>query len=77
MRTTVTLDDDVVQAVQAMSKASGRRLGEVLSLLVRRALEGETQWASRTRTLPVFPVGSNAELIPAARATKLLADELP
>ena len=77
MRTTVTLDDDVFQAAQALAKASGKRLGEVLSLLVRRGLKGEAQAVTRQRGLPVFPVGPDAELIPDSRATELLADEVP
>lgn len=38
MRTTLTIDDDVYETVQAMAKASGKRLGEVMSILVRRGL---------------------------------------
>jgi hypothetical protein len=39
MRTTVTLDDDVYEAALAHARATGKRLGRVLSEMARRALE--------------------------------------
>ena len=77
MRTTITLDDDVFQAVQGLARASGKRLGEVLSDLVRRALKSESRGLARKGGLPVFPITPDAELIPASRAGELLAEELP
>lgn len=38
MRTTVTLDDDVYEAAVAQSRATGQRLGRVLSQMARHAL---------------------------------------
>ena len=76
MRTTVTLDDDVFQAAQSLARASGRRLGKVLSELVRRALKGESRGAARRHGLPVFPVSASAEVIPASRAAELMSNEL-
>ncbi len=38
MRTTLTLDDDIYHAAMQLSQASGRTLGKVLSILVRRGL---------------------------------------
>jgi len=77
MRTTVTLDDDVYEAAQALARASGKRLGEVLSELVRRGLRTETKSASRKGGLPVFKVSSEARVIPSSRASAILAEELP
>lgn len=77
MRTTITLDDDVFQAVQGLAQASGKRLGEVLSDLVRRALKSESRGLARKGSLPVFPVAPDAALIPSSRAAELLADERP
>lgn len=76
MRTTITLDDDVFQAVQGLAKASGKSLGEVMSDLVRRALKGEHRGLARTGGLPVFSTAPDAELIPASRAAELLADDM-
>ncbi|HXG87524.1 MAG TPA: hypothetical protein VNJ02_04240 [Vicinamibacterales bacterium] len=76
MRTTVTLDDDVFQAVQALMRGSGKTLGQVLSHLARRGLRAQDAYATRSG-LPVFPVSANAPIIPSDRASELLADELP
>lgn len=74
MRTTLTLDDDVARAAQAMATASGKRLGQVVSELMRRGLRSAPGTASRSG-LPVFRVDPAAEIIPADRARDLLADE--
>jgi len=75
MRTTLTLDDDVAQAAQELARTSGRRLGEVVSELVRRGLRAEAHLAEKNG-LPVFPVASEAEIIPADRARRLLEDDV-
>ena len=75
MRTTVTLDDDVFEAAQSLAKASGRRLGQVLSELVRRALQSESRGFTRQNGLPVFPVRQDAAVIPDSRAADLMANE--
>jgi hypothetical protein len=75
MRTTLTLDDDVCEAARALAVASGRRLGQVVSELVRRSLQAPPAVASRNG-LPVFTVKDGADIIPSDRARDLLADEL-
>jgi Arc/MetJ family transcription regulator len=75
MRTTVTLDDDVFEAAQSLAKASGRRLGQVLSELIRRALQSESRGFTRQDGLPVFPVRPDAGVIPDSRAADLMANE--
>ena len=74
MRTTVTLDDDVFEAVQAQAQASGKKLGEVLSQLARRGLRASADSASKSG-LPVFKVQHDADIIPSNRAKDLLAEE--
>lgn len=76
MRTTLTLDDDVAQAAQELARTTGRRLGEVVSDLVRRGLRAERNLAEENG-LPVFSVAPDAEIIPADRARRLLEDEGP
>jgi hypothetical protein len=75
MRTTLTLDDDVSAAAQALARASGRRLGQVVSELMRRSLQAPPAVALRNG-LPVFAVKDGADIIPSDRARDLLADEL-
>jgi hypothetical protein len=76
MRTTLTLDRDVFEAARALARASGQRLGKVVSELARRGLRARQRPATR-RNLPVFPVAPDAPIIPSDRARDLLADELP
>jgi len=74
MRTTVTIDDDVFEAVKAQAQASGKRLGEVLSQIARAGLRASVETAN-VKGLPVFKVPPGAEVIPTSRAGKLLAEE--
>ena len=74
MRTTITLDDDVFEAVRGQAEASGKRLGEVISELVRRGLRNSAS-PKRKNGLPVFNVPPDAEIIPTARARELLAED--
>jgi hypothetical protein len=74
MRTTVTLDDDVFEAARAQAEASGKKLGEVLSQLVRRGLRASSQSAARGG-LPVFKIQPDAKIIPSSRAKELLAED--
>ncbi|MDB6131013.1 MAG: Antitoxin VapB39 [Verrucomicrobiales bacterium] len=75
MRTTVTLDQDIYEAALSQSKASGKKLGEVLSIMARRGINASTHDASAKSGLPVFRVKKNSEIIPSSRATALLAQE--
>jgi hypothetical protein len=74
MRTTLTLADDIFEAAQAQARASGQRLGEVVSDLARRGLRSDSKRSSK-RAHPVFKVSANAPIIPSSRAKELLADE--
>jgi hypothetical protein len=72
MRTTVTLDDDVFEAAQAQAKASGKKLGEVISQLARRGLRASADTAKKSG-LRIFRVRPDAQIIPSSRAKELLA----
>ena len=56
MRTTVTLDDDVYEAVIQISALSGERPGKILSRLVRKGLNPEPAAHLRTGRFPQFSV---------------------
>ena len=75
MRTTVTLDDDVFEAVQTLARSSGQRFGKVLSELVRRGLAKSTPRLRRAGRFPTFEVPANAPLIPAGRVQRILDEE--
>lgn len=58
MRTTLSIDDDVLLAVRERARREGRSIGEVLSELARAALTGRTgadaAGASRTGEEPAL-----------------------
>jgi hypothetical protein len=75
MRTTITLDDDVFESAQAQARASGKRLGEVVSALARRGLQASVQTKPRKSGLPTFSVSKASPVIPSDRASKMLAED--
>ncbi len=75
MRTTITVDDDIFEAAQSQARASGKKLGEVISQLARRGLRASADTASKNG-LPVFKVHSNAPVIPSSRAKALLDEDV-
>lgn len=70
MRTTITIDDDVLEAVKERARAEGRTAGETLSDLARRALSQEN--AAVTGSRNGFPLLSP----PRAQVTNELIDTL-
>ena len=74
MRTTITVDNDIFEAAQAQARASGKKLGEVISQLARRGLRASADTASKNG-LPVFKVPGNAPVIPSSRAKELLDED--
>jgi hypothetical protein len=56
MRTTLDIDDDVLQAARSVAAAEGKNIGKALSELARRGLAPRPQ--TRTRSgFPVFETG--------------------
>ena len=62
MRTTVVIDDDVLEAARSLSEARGKSLGEVISQLARRGLEPRPQ-EGHDQGFPVFSVSPGAKPI--------------
>jgi len=59
MRTTLTIDDDVLAAAKRLAARQHRSVGEVISALARQALR--PTMASRTRNgVPLLPVREGA-----------------
>jgi len=64
MRTTVTLDDEAYEAALTLAKTSGKRLGQVISDLIRRAVQKPQGLATRGgKRFPTFEVPSGAPMI--------------
>jgi hypothetical protein len=78
MRTTLTLDDDVYEAALSHARATGKRLGEVVSEMARQALrpsQASSRRATGKRRFPSFTVPPDARTIPASRIQGALDEE--
>jgi plasmid stability protein len=60
MRTTLNLDDDVLQAARLVAQQDGRSLGAVVSELARRGLRPRRPRAPVGRRIPTFSVSPDA-----------------
>lgn len=74
MRTTLNLDDDVMEAARAMARFERRPLGRVVSELARRGLAPRSITYSESAGFPVFPVGDDAPVITDEMVTSALDD---
>jgi hypothetical protein len=63
MRTTLTIDDDVLEAAKALADRQRLSIGEVVSELARRSLQQPTGFSERNG-VPLLPVSN-----PKARVT--------
>jgi hypothetical protein len=76
MRTTLSIDDDVLQAARTLAEQEHRSLGEVLSELARRGLVPR-QTSRRTRNgITLLPPSKNGRPV-TADIVRQLRDELP
>jgi hypothetical protein len=76
MRTTITLDEDIYDAAQHLSRVSGDRLGKVISKLARRGLERKRPPARKgARRFPTFEIPAGAPIISASRIERVLDEE--
>ena len=80
LRTTLTIDDDVMQAVRVLARQQGSSLGAVIGALARRALSTPSAPAAMGQQLrnglpllPVQPQGAPVDL----ELVNSLRDELP
>ncbi|MBP8257157.1 MAG: hypothetical protein KAX37_07505 [Opitutaceae bacterium] len=76
MRTTLDLDDDVLETAKALAAKQRKPLGEVVSALLRRAVEPRSQPSTKRNGLPLFPVSQGARPV-TPELVKELLDETP
>lgn len=75
MRTTLTIDDDVLVAAKAMAEQQNRSIGEVISDLARKALRRPASGSERNG-VPLL--GSNPTAAPVTlEIVNALRDALP
>lgn len=63
VRTTLNLDEDVMEAAKAMARFERRPLGSVVSELARRGLAPRSVAHTESTGFPAFPVGDDAPAI--------------
>ncbi len=74
MRTTVTIDDDVLRAARALAAARGRSLGSVLSELARKGLRPSAPLTYRD-DFPVFEVREDSAVFGPEEVGQALDDD--
>lgn len=73
MRTTVNIDEDILQAARRLAEAQDKTLGEVLSELARKGLRPTMPRRSH-RGFPVFDVSEEAPPITPEMVREALDD---
>lgn len=71
MRTTLDIDDDLINALRPVAAAQGRSLGRVISDLARSAMDPRPSTAKRSG-FPVFEVPRGTTLFGADEVAKAL-----
>ena len=76
MRTTLNLDDDVLETTRALAARERRPLGEVISALIRRAVEPAKAPVSERNGIPLFPISESSRPVTPQTVAEIL-DETP
>jgi len=72
MRTTLDLDDDVLQAIKEIGSLHKKTAGQVLSELARKALAPAVPSRTRVRNgVPLLPARSGAPIMTMAEVNRL------
>jgi hypothetical protein len=74
MRTTLALEDDAVQAIQALARANGSSLGKAASELIRRGARYQLR-LKRVNGFPVVDVPDDFPVITSEQVRELLDEE--
>lgn len=76
MRTTLTIDDDVLAAARGLAARQHKTVGEVISALARQALKPSTANRKMRNGVPLLLVRSGAPAV-TPELVNHLRDELP
>lgn len=74
MRTTLSLDEDVLTAARALAAQQGRSLGEVISELARKGLAPPAAAPQYRNGIRLMPVRPDARPIPLEEVNQLRDD---
>lgn len=75
MRTTLKIDDDILEAAKSLARCQKRSIGEVISNLARRSLEPELQFNTRNG-IPQLPKRGKGQPVTIELVNRL-RDEFP
>ncbi len=76
MRTTLTIDDDILALARARAEAEGRSIGDVISELARRGLTPTTAAPQYRNGIRLIPAGAGAG-VATLEIVNQLRDESP
>lgn len=76
MRTTLSIDDDVLAAVKALASLQHKSVGEVISALTRHALRPAKPSDNSRNGVPLLPMRAGATPV-TPELVNQLRDELP
>jgi hypothetical protein len=76
MRTTLNLDDDVIETARALAAQKGQSLGEAVSDLIRRGVQPAARVPTKRNGISLFPVAVGARRVTPEIVAALL-DETP
>jgi hypothetical protein len=74
VRTTLDIDDDVLQTAKELAAGRGKTMGQVLSDLARKALEPKTSYTTRNG-VPIIPHRPGAPRLTVEDVERLLDEE--
>lgn len=75
MRTTLTIDDDILAAAKSLADHEGTTVGQVISALAREALRPKDITETTRNGIPLLPVQPNAKPV-TPEMIRRLRDEL-
>lgn len=73
-RTTIRIDDDVIEAARSLARSRGKTIGAVLSALARRGLRPDPR-SRRRKGFPVFDVPASARAITPEAVRRALEED--
>jgi hypothetical protein len=76
MRTTLSIDDDVLAAAKGLAALQHKSVGEVISELTRQALRPNAQKTRARNGIPLLPVRTGVAAV-TPELVNQLRDELP
>lgn len=76
MRTTLSIDDDVLAAARELAEMEKKSIGEIISLLARKSMQPESAPRQTRNGVPLLPVPPGARRV-TSEMVRRLDNELP